>query len=102
MQVIEQGINVPVHYATNATQYEIAKIRITFTQHDEILLEKTEEDIEWGDGEILTVLTQEETKNWNYKEPGEVQLRYKTVNGDVGKTVVEPFRIGKALNKEVL
>ena len=102
MQVIEQGVIVPVHYETNLVQSEVQKLILTFAQDDKILIEKTENDVVWGDGEIIVNLSQEDTFLMDPKKSGEVQLKVKLTDGGIAKTEVEPFRVGKSLNKEVL
>lgn len=80
----------------------IDKILITYKQNGNVVLEKTEEDVDKGDEWVKVNLTQEETKLFADYMPAEVQVRIKTNEGKVIASKVIKVTVGEVLNDEVM
>ena len=80
----------------------IAALRVTYAQDGEIILSKTESDVEVSGNEISVRLTQEETLKFNEESDVEIQLKILSTSGDVLASpvyTVHPLRI---IDEEVL
>lgn len=79
-----------------------SKIKITYAQDDNILFEKDLNSCKC-DGNIVTVkLTQEETFLLDCKKDVQIQMRVRTLNGDVIPSIIKLVDVGKCLDDEVL
>lgn len=86
---------IPIDPAT------IVKLKLTYSQHDRIILEKTEADMT-NEGYIWTVeLTQEET-NLFEGAYADVQVRYLDSNGKSFPSKMFRLYVGNVLNDEVM
>lgn len=80
----------------------IKEVRITYTQDDEIIVEKTQNDCELNDTQITVSLSQEDTFRFDPDKLYEFQIVTLTTDGKVIKSVPRSGRCIKSLNKEVL
>lgn len=79
----------------------IVKLKLTYSQHDRIVLEKTQADMT-NDGYIWTVtLTQEET-NLFEGDSADAQIRYLDSNGKSFPSKKFRLYVGDVLNDEVM
>lgn len=62
---------------------EILKVKITYKQNDEIIVVKREQDCEINDTDIRTRLTQADTFKFDPDQMVKVQIRVKTMGGDI-------------------
>lgn len=87
---------------------EWTKFVITYTQHDTIILEKTEADrhtigVCEDCGYVLSIkLTEDETALFNSKEKAYVQIKCAYDNGDIFVSNKETFTVSESLNKTKL
>lgn len=106
-----------MHRATTPTHYfkfpidvtAISKILLTYSQNDNIILNKTEQDFEFNENVGMVTLTQEETNLFsdecvmpNKQVVVEVQLRVLTNSGKALASDVWKVPLKKILNDEVL
>ena len=80
----------------------IAALRITYVQNGEIVLNKTEKDVEAGESSIAVTLTQEETLQFKENRMVEVQMKVLTTGGDLLATDVYTVHPLCILDEEVL
>lgn len=79
----------------------IAKIKLTYSQNDEIVLQKTEADLT-NNGNVWSIeLTQEET-NLFKADPADVQLRILTKEGKSIPSQIMKIYVGPVLDDEVM
>ena len=80
----------------------LAKILITFTQGDEIVIEKTKEQLSI-DGTVVSFrFTQEETKKFDANKAVYIQVRFKDAEGNVSASKKIAAQVEDVLNDEVL
>ena len=80
---------------------EIDKLKMTYTQNDNIVLEKDKEDFT-VDGNVWSVrLTQQET-NLFKADKAQVQIRIKFTDGTVLPSDIFTLGVGPVLNDEVM
>lgn len=80
----------------------ITKLRVTYKQKGEKVLEKTETDCTIAEDTVKIKLTQEESLKFVARENVEVQLRAKYENGEVLSHTVKELPVERVLNEEVL
>ena len=80
----------------------VADVRITYTQNKTKVLTKLLKDIKFVDNDISFVLSQEETFKFKEKELVLVQLKIKTVDGQVLNSDLIYLRVDPALDNEVI
>lgn len=79
----------------------IRKLRVTYTQGDQIILEKTETDMT-ANGNVWSVtLTQEETNRF-YEGDAQAQVRYVSAGGQADASEFIPLYVEPVSNDEVL
>lgn len=81
---------------------QLQKIRITYQQNGETVLQKTEADCTLSGNEIKVVLTQEETLLFSADNRVSIQLRVLTTNGQVMASEIEKKSVKACLDEEVL
>lgn len=91
---------------------EIVALYITYVQYDEIVLEKTLADVDFGflgtsNNHVLVRLTQEETLKFKHtirpeRDHVEVQIRIKTKDGEAYHSRVMNERVHKTLKEGVI
>ena len=62
---------------------DVAAIRITYDQSQKTVLQKELEDCTVTDGQVVTKLTQEETLKFKSNVEVRIQIKVRTVGGDV-------------------
>ena len=80
----------------------IDKLRITYSQGKDIVLEKTEADIERSGKTIKYTLTQEETLKFSAKLRVNIQVRVLTTDSMALASSVKKLSVSEVLNEEVL
>lgn len=80
----------------------IVKLRITYTQGQTVILEKTESDVERSGKTIKYTLTQEETLRFNSKNGVNVQVRVLTSDNTALASPIKKLSVSEVLNEEVL
>lgn len=78
------------------------KIRITYKQLGNVVLEKTEADLTKSGKELKYKLTQEETLRFSTQGLVEIQVKVLTVSGTVLASPIQSFSVQRILNTEVL
>lgn len=81
---------------------EITTLRITYKQGDNVVLEKTEADVEKVDRTLRYMLSQEESLKFDPKYSAFVQLRCKKRDGSVHATNPKKISVFDVFNEEVL
>lgn len=81
---------------------EIQKLRIIYAQDDNIVLEKTEEDVTFNANKIHFTLSQEETNLFDDKKPIELQVRVLTKSDNAIASRIYHLDCKKVLDDEVL
>lgn len=93
----------PTHTFTIPFEKElVTDLRITYTQKKKKILTKHLKDVEIVGNDINITLTQEETFNFKEKEMVFVQLKIKTVDGQVFNSDLILMRVEPALDNEVI
>ena len=80
----------------------IESIRITYKQGARVALEKTERDATMSGTTIKVKLTQKDTYKFQLNIPVKLQLKVKTVGGDVLASRINTISVAEILNEEVL
>lgn len=80
----------------------VTRVLITFKQFDNIIIEKTENDISYNGNVITYHLTQEETKMFKPNVQAKVQARILTIDNEALATDEVYFMPRDVLNDEVL
>lgn len=95
--------STPIHeFQIPMEPNEIARIKLTYSQNDKIILEKEKGQFTYaGDGWWTVELTQEET-NLFKADAAECQLRIMTTDGKVIPSQVMKLCVGPVLNDEVM
>lgn len=105
--------STPTHFFTfPVEETELDKVLITYMQDGQVILQKTKDDLEFeenelDDGSISVVgnfqFTQEETLLFDGRKPKYyMQVKAKTVAGDVIVSDVSYYNIEPDISKEVL
>lgn len=95
----------PKHTFTLPFSYSeyISKLLITYKQGVQIILTRSEEEVEVeNDREIIVELTQEETKGFSPNIPVLIEIRALTIGGDAIASDIMETRVENVLNDEVL
>ena len=94
----------PTHEFVLPFDYEqfVGKILITYSQDDEIVVEKTENDIAIVGNSISIKLTQEETAVFKPNKYVKVQVRILTLGGEALASDIISKPVCDVLNDEVL
>lgn len=97
-------VTTPRHTFTFPTDpSEYVKILVTYYQAGQIVLEKTEEDMTFDNGnKAYYRLSQEETKSFLPCKDVRIQVRVKTVNGTAMASDYITMRVEDVLNDEIL
>ena len=80
----------------------IDRIRITYAQFGQTVLQKETKDCEIAEGQITVRLTQQETLLFKEKEPIKIQGHIVTLGGEAFQTKIITEPVEEALDKEVL
>ena len=80
----------------------ITKLRVTYVQNGEKVLEKTETDCELSGNAVKIKLTQEESLLFKARDNVEVQLKAKDTSGEVISHTVKSLPVERVLSEEVL
>ena len=80
----------------------ISRVRVVYSQNDEVVLTKTEKDCSFEDNILRVTLTQGDTFKFNHKHPVEIQLRVLTASGSVLASVPKKIGVTKCLETEVI
>lgn len=80
----------------------ISKVRVLYSQDDEIKITKTQDDCVLKDNIIEVTLTQEDTFKLDHSKNVEIQIRVLTTGNDALSSI--PYKVGiiKCLETEVL
>ena len=93
----------PTHTFTLPFEKElVADLRISYSQDKKVILTKKLSDVEIVDNDINVTLTQEETFQFKSKKMAIVQLKIKTVDGQVFNSDPIIMRVEIALDNEVI
>jgi hypothetical protein len=80
----------------------IKKTRVVYSQNGDIVIKKTENDVQI-DGNVVTVkLSQEDTFTFSSKLPVEIQLRVLFTNGDAKNSDIIKTSVARCLDNEVI
>lgn len=79
----------------------ISKVRVLYSQNDNVILVKESDSCTIAGNEISTTLSQEDTFLFDRGEPVEIQLRVLTNTGDALASVPKKVNIVKCLENEV-
>ena len=80
----------------------INKIRITYSQENQIVLTKENEDIILENNVATTRLTQEETKKFKEGKEVEIQVRILTLGNNALASEIIKIEVKKVLDEEVM
>lgn len=80
----------------------IKELKISYAQHNIIIVEKNIEDCVLDGNSISVKLTQRDTLNFSHKRPVEIQIKVLTVSDTVMATTISEVPVGRVLNEEVL
>ena len=80
----------------------ISDLKVTYAQNKQKILQKTLKDVKIEGNDISFTLTQEETFKFSEKGVVSVQLKIKTINGQVLNSDIIHIRIDPALDEEVI
>lgn len=80
----------------------LEKVRVIYSQNREVLIKKTEADCKLRGNTVIVKLNQEDTFKISRDFLVEIQLRVKTKDGDVMKSIPERVMPGICLDSEVL
>ena len=80
----------------------IKKIRIVYSQDNQIVFTKETDDCTLEDNIVTVKLTQKETLSFDYKKAVEIQVRILTNDDDSLISGIRCVTVGRCLDKEVL
>lgn len=93
----------PTHTFTVPVDTNIIKaLRITYSQGNSVVLQKTHEQCKMMDGEIICKLSQEDTLAFSDSGTVRVQLKIKTDSGDVLISKIKSMPVQAVLEKEAI
>ena len=93
----------PTHTFTLPFNTEtISKLRIIYSQNDNVILVKQMNDCVMNDKQVSVTLTQEDTFLFEHVYPVEIQIRVLTLGGNALASVPEKVGVSKCLDSEVL
>ena len=93
----------PTHFFTLPFDAgEIDKLRVTYAQNGLTVLDLTEDDVTADGQEIRYQLTQEDTLKFKNNVLVEIQIKLKTLDGNVLASNVIVISVSKILNEDVL
>ena len=93
----------PTHVFTLPFEREmLSNLRISYSQGNKQILVKNLNDLKISNNDIYVALTQEETFLFKEGENALVQLKIKTVEGQVFNSDVIEMRVDKSLDNEVI
>ena len=94
----------PIHtFTTNVDNSLIDKLKIVYAQNDKEIFTKTKEDCTFPDENVISVkLLQEDTFKLDYTKFVNIQLRIKTLGGEILATEPIIISVTKCLDDEVL
>ena len=81
---------------------DIDDLRITYTQNKEKIITKTMKDVEFEGNDVSFTFSQDETFKFSEKHQVQVQLKIKTINGQVLNSDIIYMRVDPALDEEVI
>lgn len=80
----------------------ISKLRLTYAQNGDTVLEKTETDCTFDGNTVSVKLSQEESLLFEEQYKVELQLKALTTDGETMATAIKAISVGRILNEEVL
>jgi hypothetical protein len=80
----------------------LIKIKVTYTQDDQVILTKTKDECELDGKQVKVKLTQEDTFKFDATKHYKVQIRAVTVKGDVVGSIPKTSAMVVCLDNEVL
>lgn len=96
----------PTHtfvFPEGITPGNFQKLRLTYAQGGETLVEKTEEDVTCDENTLSVTLTEEETARFRVRAPQPtVQIRILDPDGHAFASQMMPLAVAEVLNDEVL
>ncbi len=81
---------------------DIAKLRLTYCQNKQTVVEKTEADVNLSGKRLEYTLSQAESLAFDVKTPVEIQIKMKTYQETVVASKIMRFNVTEVLNEEVL
>lgn len=93
----------PLHTFTLPFHVDTIKsVRIIYSQNNKVLFVKTKDDCFLEGNTVEVKLMQEDTLQFDYKTPVEIQVRVLTLDGDSLKSTIKSMSVGRCLEKEVI
>lgn len=93
----------PTHeFEVSINTATIKTVRIIYSQKDDVLFVKENDDCTMRDNIITTTLTQEETFMFDHKNPVQIQIRALTGGGQAIATDIMERSVCQCLEEEVL
>lgn len=80
----------------------IEKVKVIYSQNDNILLSKSTDDCDISYQDIKTTLTQEDTFKFDCNLPVEIQIRILTKDGETMNSYIKRVGVARCLDDEVL
>lgn len=80
----------------------LSKVRVNYSQNGKIIINKTEADCGLQGNNVTVKLSQDDTFKISENSLVEIQIRVKTLGGDVIKSIPERVMPGICLDDEVL
>ncbi len=96
-------LTTPEHrFVLELDQSIIKKIKITYAQEDEIILEKNLDDVKFKENTAIIKLSQEETKLFSPDKMVKIQIRVLTTGNDALASDIMNKYIDDVLDDEVI
>lgn len=93
----------PTHTFTLPFETSLLKtVRVVYSQLGRVILTKTGGELSLSGNTVSVKLSQEDTLRFNCSHPVEIQIRVKTLTGDVHNSDIERTTVGRCLENEVL
>ena len=101
---IERGTTQDIRITMRNIDLSESDLYVTFKQGPVTLTKHDTLSVSFEDNKtvILVSLSQEETLSFRDNAKGEIQARWRTPNGHVGKSNIKPFDVGRVLYEAVL
>ena len=80
----------------------IEKVRITYAQHGVTVLTKEKEDCQFEENKIICKLTQEDTLKFDGNTQVEIQIKVRTVGGEVPISKIMGVSCERVLDRELI